>query len=476
MTKICPTISQLNIEQELRDTPYQELAREISKDPALGDPDTASISNIEVGRKWDTMDLQSSADDVELMRQLSKRVGASIPNWAKDSSLATKVLGPPQLDSSGKALRETRILCTIGPKCDSVEMLTEMIEAGMDVARINFSYIRTFEDAQKMVGNLQQAMKNAGREIKVLADLQGPKIRIYKNTEPRELTTGSEVILASPGSKIPGAIEIEPHAVLENIKMGHRIFMDDGKLALEVKSIDEGRVSATVKQGGTIVANNGVNVPDTVLPDIIPTEHDLESMEWGIRLGLRLFAMSFGESVEDVQRFREAAEKIFLELSMTPEAIDIIFKAERARAFEGYTSQDIGPHFRKIAKAVQGIMVARGDASQETSPSKVPVLQYLIHTMGNDEDVLSGTATQMIPSMIKSLIPERSESSDIFRSVMEGAEFVMTSNETAMGEHPVEVIKMMVKIILEAEKVRSAKRAHSSPICVQAKAMIEGKA
>jgi pyruvate kinase len=418
----------------------RELAERLSHDPAVGDPDTASISNIELKRAW--ADVASfTASERATLAELSRQLGVDTPTRASDPPTKTKaeriaeVLGPPRMDErTGQVTRKTRIIATLGPASRDVDTIARMINAGMDVARVNFSHIKSEDDARSLIDNIHAAMAQAGRPVKILADLPGPKIRVDDLHKPVDLIAGQRVVLGSAKDAEDGAafLPVDPPGVLSDLRAGERIFLDDGKIALEVLPSDGDSLVAKVLKGGAVKSRKGINLPDTRLSERVPTADDLALMEIAKSLGVRLFTASFVEDEHDMSRMRAALG----------DDAQIIAKIERPAALENLDA---------IYAQSDAIMVARGDLGVELGDAQTPVAQTRMHSLGNRVGVPTGTATQMLESMTDSVRPTRAEASDVYRSVVEGAEFVMTSGETAVGGDPVGVLEQMSKIVETSE-------------------------
>jgi pyruvate kinase len=412
------------------------LASRLSDDPLTGDPDTTSLSEVEVKRAW--ADAASfSPDERALLAGLSARLGVAAPAGASPAAQdrLTAVLGPPRTDArTGKIVRQTRIVATVGPASRDVQTLAAMIRAGMDVARVNFSHVKDADDARAIVDNLRAAMKEAGRDVRILADLPGPKIRTARFAPPVELSTGAAVTLGPPGDAEPSAsfLPVDPPAVLADLRPGDRVFLDDGKIALRVVAAGDGSVRAQVDKGGLVKSRKGINLPDTRLSERVPTDDDLRLMEIAKGLGVRLFAASFVEDEHDMKRVRAA-------LGFDAH---VIAKIERPAALQ---------NLEAIYQHADAIMVARGDLAVELGDADTPVAQSVMHGLGNRTGVPTGTATQMLESLTDGVRPTRAEASDVYRSVVEGAEFVMTSGETAVGTDPAGVLEQMSRLVETSE-------------------------
>jgi pyruvate kinase len=423
MTKI----RKLDIATQVSDDD-RALARSISSSPVFGDPDLGSISSIEIERAWQDAS-RFEPRQLESLKRLSATLGVPVPD-PFGPSRADRIFGPARADEkTGQIPRKTRVLATVGPASSDPELLAEMIERGMDGARVNFSHVKTADEARAIIGGLREAMKIAGREIPIIADLQGPKIRVGDLDAPMTLETGSAVKLVPAGEG--GGLPIPPK-ILADLAPGERVLIDDGKIELRVLS-REGGVSAEVVRGGPVSSRKGINLPDSALTARVPTEKDLADLAVLRELGVDTIMVSFVQDASDLERVRKAYGA----------PVKLIAKIERQQAME---------NIEQIMAASDGVLVARGDGAVELGDAEMPVAQRRIHTLGNRTGVATGTATQMLESMLTSPRPSRADASDIARAAFEGSDFVMTSAETAIGPSPVEIIKTMSKILEAAER------------------------
>lgn len=328
--------------------------------------------------------------------------------------------------------RETKILATLGPSSMSMEVMRALIRAGSDGFRINMGHL----NADELVGNVRAVRKataKEGRPVAVVVDLGGPKIRV--GTLPgkqKELVQGDELIL---GSDIP----VSHPDILEDIRVGHRILMDDGKLELEVTGTGDKQVKVRVKTGGLLLEEKGVNLPDTDLRLPALTGKDLADIAAVVQSEADYMSLSFVQRADDILEARREAEKH----GRCPR---LIAKIEKPKAVE---------RFEDILQVSDGIMIARGDLGVEMSPARVPVLQKEFIRRANAAGKTVITATQMLESMINNPRPTRAEASDVANAVWDGTDTVMLSGETAVGRYPIEAVCMMREIIVEAEKAAS---------------------
>ena len=341
--------------------------------------------------------------------------------------------------------RNTKIIATLGPSSNSEEKIEVLIQAGMDVARLNFSH-GTHESHGKIIQILRKSSRKLNKPITILQDLQGPKLRVEELGEQGlNLTAGEQIrLILSGGASVNNkyadqkVIPIDIPDVFECLEKGSRILLDDGKLELEVHSVKQTEITAKVVLGGTLYSNKGINLPGTSLDIPGFTEKDHDDLQFGLHEGIDAVALSFVKDAEDVTTLRDTIRKISPEKADTP----VIAKLELPQAIE---------NLEEILDAADGVMVARGDLGVETSPSAVPILQKEIIQSANKKERLVITATQMLDSMIENPRPTRAEASDVANAILDGSDAVMLSGETANGKYPVESVKMMDAIIRESE-------------------------
>jgi len=326
----------------------------------------------------------------------------------------------------------TKIVCTLGPASSSKMVLTQLIEAGMDVARINSAH-GGYEEYKTQITNLRELSER----IAVLFDLAGPKIRVGEMNDNVILQENTDVILTT--EKIQGTANMIPQLYEElpcRVKKGDTIFIDEGLIQLSAVEIpNEKEIVCQVKTGGLLRSKRGINVPGVDLIRI-PTKKDYKDIKTGIELGVDYFGLSFVKMREDVERVREIIHE-------HGEDVPIISKIETIEATE---------NFDEILHASDGIMVARGDLGVELFPEKVPLMQKLLIKKCNAAGIPVIVATQMLESMIGNPRPTRAEASDVANAVLDGADAVMLSGETAIGKYPVQTVKVMNLISSIAEK------------------------
>jgi pyruvate kinase len=342
--------------------------------------------------------------------------------------------------------RKAKIVCTLGPASTDEGVLSRMIQAGMDVARLNFSH-GTHDQHASYIKAIRKLSDEVGKPVTILQDLQGPKLRVGKlPPEGIELHAGQHVVLTrveggfSESSLDAGHILIPMDVPdLENsLSPGNHILMDDGHLELEVTNVSGNAVESRVILGGLLTSNKGVNLPGAKLNFPGFTEKDRQDLDFGLRQGVDVVAISFVRRAGDVEEVRQAMQELVPERSKTP----IIAKLELPDAIQ---------NLEEIVRATDGVMVARGDLAVETSPATVPILQKRMISAANRNDKIVITATQMLESMIQNPRPTRAEASDVANAVLDGTDAVMLSAESAVGKYPVESVAMMDSIVREAE-------------------------
>ena len=333
------------------------------------------------------------------------------------------------------SLRRAKLVCTLGPACDSLEGLRALIAAGMDVARLNFSH-GTHEEHGSRLGRLRKAAELERKAVSVLQDLCGPKIRTGAFPRKFELPTGCEVTLVEgEASSDERVIPINYEGLAGDVRLNDRIMFDDGRLVLTVLGVAGERVRARVDQGGGMRDHVGVHLPSKTMRISALTEKDRDDLAFGLANGVDYIAMSFVRRAEDIFQIKEICQAAG---SPTP----VIAKIETPDALDNLES---------ITMASDGVMVARGDLGVEFPPERVPVIQRQILAMGRRVRRPVIVATEMLQSMTKSTRPTRAEASDVATAVYSGTDCVMLSGETATGDHPTIACAQMSRIAIEAE-------------------------
>lgn len=340
--------------------------------------------------------------------------------------------------------KRTKIVCTIGPSSDSIETLTALTEAGMNVCRLNFSH-GTHENHAELIKRIRQVRELTGEPLSILQDLQGPKIRVGELPEEGvELVAGKTIVFTSDKGDIPKRIPVTYPNLHEDVKEGQRLLLDDGLLEVTVKSIKGKDVTCEIVTGGKLKSHKGLNLPETETKISAITDKDKEDLVFGVAQGVDWIALSFVRSGEDIRQLRlliQTEEKKLAKPREVP--IGIIAKMEKPQAIE---------KMDEIIAEVDAIMVARGDLGIEMPAEKVPVIQkdLIKKCLALGKPVI--VATQMLDSMIRNPRATRAEVSDIANAVIDHADATMLSGETASGEHPLEAVKTMAATIRETEK------------------------
>jgi pyruvate kinase len=335
-------------------------------------------------------------------------------------------------------LRRTKIVATLGPATDDPEVMREVMRAGMDVARINFSHGNR-EDQRKRVELVRRISAEVGREIGIMGDLQGPKIRVKRFADSSvRLRKGAKFFLDPALGDTEGTADgvgVAYDRLAEDLDPGDMLLLNDGQITLTVDSIDGKRVNTTVVQGGILSDHKGINRKGGGLSAPALTEKDLEDIRIAAELGLDFLAVSFVRTAEDVTRARELMVEAGGDML-------IVAKIERTEAVECIES---------IIEATDVIMVARGDLGVEMGYAELTGIQKQIIKRTRRSNKVVITATQMMESMINNPLPTRAEVSDVANAVMDGTDAVMLSAETAVGTYPVEVVAAMSDVCRGAE-------------------------
>ena len=350
---------------------------------------------------------------------------------------------------------KTKIVATIGPASESPEMLVRLVRAGMNVARLNFSY-GDFSHHAELIHRIRDAARTTARRVAIMADLPGPKMRLGKiEPEPVQLMPGDRFTLTNQdivGNAERVSVSFEP--LPRVVKLGDRIFLNDGLVQLVVERVVGNDVECTVAVGGELRSRKGLNLPGVDLGISAFTEHDRACLEFALKAGVDAVSQSFVERATDIQAVREAAAKIGGQPF-------VIAKIERADALE---------HFDEILAASDGIMVARGDLGVELPIEEIAYTQKQVIAKAN----LSGkpviTATQMLESMVASRLPRRAEATDVANAILDGTDCVMLSGESAMGKFPEEAVTMLAKIAAFTETHRPPRSFAAQRELVQEKA------
>ncbi len=332
--------------------------------------------------------------------------------------------------------KKTKIVATIGPATTSKEMLAKLLKAGLNVIRLNFSH-GDFKEHQLKVDNFRNAIKETGISGAILQDLSGPKIRLGDFYQEKiELKKGDFITITT--DKIVGdekKVSINYPLFPKEVKEGDSIMIDDGKKRFQVVEVNGKEVLCKIMVGGTTKGRRGVNLPDSDISIKSLTDKDIKDIDFGIKNKVDFFAFSFVRKPEDVIELREILNK-------RKSKAKIIAKIETPQAIKNLDA---------ILELCDGLMVARGDLAIEVPAEKVPLLQKMIIKKCNDAGKIVITATQMLESMIKSPVPTRAEVSDVANAILDGTDAIMLSEETTLGEYPIEAVNVMSRVAREIE-------------------------
>ncbi len=349
-----------------------------------------------------------------------------------------------------KINNRTKIVATLGPASSDKEVLRELIKEGLNVARINFSH-SSHDAAREIVQTVRELNDELNTTVAILADLQGPKLRIGQVEPGTVVEPGQEVEFKTKAEFVGNSksVYMSYETFPKDVKPGERILLDDGKLLMEVVRVTkQDSVIAKVVQGGALKSNKGVNLPNTKVSIPCLTEKDLADLEVALEEEIEWIGLSFVRSSKDVKELREVIES-------RNSSARIISKIEKPEAVN-----DI----RAILRETDGLMVARGDLGIEIPMQEVPVLQKELVLLCRRAGKPVIIATQMMESMIESMTPTRAEVNDVANSVLDGADAVMLSGETSVGKYPKEVIQAMYKIIMEVEETGELRRDDNPPV------------
>ncbi|WP_225848320.1 pyruvate kinase [Streptomyces sp. HPF1205] len=334
-------------------------------------------------------------------------------------------------------MRRAKIVCTLGPATDSYDQIKALVEAGMDVARLNLSH-GTYAEHEDRYRRVRKASDETGRSVGILVDLQGPKIRLGRFAEgPVLLERGDEFTITV--DDIEGDQQIcgtTYKGLAADVARGERILVDDGRVTLEVTDVEGPRVHTMVIEGGMVSDHKGLNLPGVAVSVPALSEKDIRDLRWGLRIGADVIALSFvrtGRDVEDVLRVMEEEGR----------RVPVIAKIEKPQAVDNLAG---------IVDAFDGIMVARGDLGVEMPLEAVPIVQKRAVKLARRNAKPVIVATQMLDSMVDNSRPTRAEASDVANAVMDGTDAVMLSGETSVGKYPIETVKVMSRIVAAAEE------------------------
>jgi pyruvate kinase len=356
--------------------------------------------------------------------------------------------------------RRVKIVCTLGPATTSPERIRGLVEAGMDVARLNFSH-GTRADHEQVYSLVRRTSDTAGRAVAVLADLQGPKIRLGKFADgPHEWRTGDSVVIT--GDDILGTsdrVSCTYRKLPQEVKPGDRLLIDDGKVAVEVNAVRGNDIRCLVVEGGPVSNNKGISLPNVAVSVPALSTKDADDLRFALRLGVDFVALSFVRSPDDVKLVHSVMDEVG---ARRP----VLAKVEKPEAVA---------HLDAIVEAFDGVMVARGDLGVELPLDQVPLVQKGAVQLCRENAKPVIVATQMLDSMIENSRPTRAEASDVANAVLDGADAVMLSGETSVGKYPILTVTTMAKIIATTEggsmnvpPLRHGPRTHGGALAVAA--------
>ncbi|HEY6875285.1 MAG TPA: pyruvate kinase [Candidatus Dormibacteraeota bacterium] len=333
-------------------------------------------------------------------------------------------------------IRRTRIVCTIGPSSSSPAVLRNLIQAGMDVARLNFSH-GDHATHRRAAADVRAAAEAVGKPVAIIGDLQGPKIRTGPlDSSFLRLVRGRPVVLTGAPRREPNEIEVSHGELIDAVRRGDRVLLDDGRIELLVKSVANGRAECSVARGGLLGERKGVSVPGRTPPLPALTEKDMSDLKLAVEIGVDYIALSFVRRPDDVVECRE-------HLASLGCGAPVIAKLEKVEAIRELDS---------ILEVAGAVMVARGDLGVELRLGELPAVQKEVIDRANRFGVPVITATEMLESMVTSNRPTRAEASDVANAIWDGTDAVMLSQETSVGAHPVDAVKAMALICLSAQK------------------------
>lgn len=335
-------------------------------------------------------------------------------------------------------MRRAKIVCTLGPAVESVEKITELIDAGMNMARLNLSH-GSHDEHQKRVDLVRSAGKKANKAVAILVDLQGPKIRLGRfSSGPHELSRGDTFTITTDdidGTK--DKVSTTYKGLPGDCKAGDSIMIDDGKVSVQVVQVKGSDVITKVIQPGMVSNNKGINLPGVAVSLPALSEKDIADLRWGLQAGVDFIALSFVRNAADIKDIHKIMNEVGVK-------VPVIAKIEKPQAVE---------NLQEIVDAFDGIMVARGDLGVELPIEDVPMVQKRCITMARESAKPVIVATQMLDSMISNSQPTRAEATDCANAVLDGADALMLSGETSVGDFPIDAVKVMARIIERTEEV-----------------------
>jgi pyruvate kinase len=331
-------------------------------------------------------------------------------------------------------MRRTKIVATIGPASAEPDRLAALVDAGMDGARLNFSH-GSHEEHAARARLVREVQADVGRPLALIADLQGPKLRLGDLPDPVTLGDGEEVTVVGEEMSQDGDLPVSPSVIGDVLQPGHDILIDDGLIRLRVDAVERGRARCAVVVGGVVTSHKGVNLPGVPIPIPAITRKDVADLEFALEIGVDYVALSFVRSAADVRDLRRLIDE-------AGSSAYVIAKIEKSEAVDALDD---------ILAETDAAMVARGDLGVEIGAESVPLIQKRIISRCLHRGLPVITATQMLESMIQNAEPTRAEASDVANAVLDGTSAVMLSGETAVGRHPIESVATMDRIARAVE-------------------------
>ncbi|BBM87540.1 pyruvate kinase [Candidatus Uabimicrobium amorphum] len=345
-------------------------------------------------------------------------------------------------------MRLTKIVATVGPASNNEAVIRELITAGVNVVRLNFSH-GTHEEHRKVYEIVRKIAEELNKQVAILQDLSGPKIRIGMLKDNRLVLRQGENLTLTNNQSDDGTdnrVFVNYDKLYDSVQSGTNIFLADGNFQLTVVDKKDNDVICKILTGGTLHSRKGVNLPQLSVPIPCLTPKDKEDLKFGLQLGVDIVALSFVQRAEDIQELRQLIQS-------SNSQVPIVAKIEKPAAID---------NIDRIIDVTDGIMVARGDLAVELSMERVPILQKQIINKARNANVPVIVATQMLETMVENQFPTRAEVADVANAIFDGTDAVMLSAETAAGKHPAKVVKRMVSIIKEAEKNCYSLNKHQS--------------
>ncbi len=333
--------------------------------------------------------------------------------------------------------RRGKIVCTLGPATNSDEMVKALVEAGMDVARLNFSH-GDYADHEAAYRRVRAASDATGRAVGILADLQGPKIRLGRFRETKTVWSNGESvrITVEDCEGTHDRVSTTYKQLAQDARPGDRLLVDDGKVGLVVEAIDGNDVVCMVIEGGPVSNNKGISLPGMAVSVPALSQKDIEDLEFALKLGVDIVALSFVRSPSDVELVHAVMDRV-------GRRVPVVAKLEKPEAVE---------NLEAIVRAFDAVMVARGDLGVELPLEEVPLVQKRAIEIARENAKPVIVATQMLESMIENSRPTRAEASDVANAVLDGTDAVMLSGETSVGEFPLEAVRTMARIVARVEQ------------------------